>query len=200
VIVAPPLLRRRLRDLDPHDGDYVLVYVATHGYHEFVRAWHRAHPETPLRCFYDRPDAPKVEVVDEGLSFHTLDGEEFMRQMAGCRTVMCTAGFESVCEAAFLGKAVLMVPLEQHHEQRLNARDAEGAGLAIGHPVFDLDALARLPARVDHEWFRAWCLEAEVRLLDALERVAGAEVRPRARPSIRARATQTPSSLTSSSR
>jgi hypothetical protein len=47
-------------------------------------------------------------------------------------------GAESVCEAAFLGKAVLMAPLEQHHEQRLNALDAEIAGLAVGHPTFDL--------------------------------------------------------------
>jgi uncharacterized protein (TIGR00661 family) len=173
VIVVPPLLRRRVLSLEPHDGDYVLIYVATHGYAESIRSWHAAHPHVPLKCFYDRPGAPKVEVVDSTLSFHALDGEEFLRQMAGCRAVMCTAGFESVCEAAFLGKPVLMVPLDDHHEQRLNARDAERAGVAIGQPTFDLDALSRLPERCDREWFRAWCLEGDVRLLDALERIGG---------------------------
>jgi uncharacterized protein (TIGR00661 family) len=111
-------------------------------------------------------------VVDATLSFHALDGEEFLRQMAGCRAVMCTAGFESVCEAAFLGKPVLMVPLDDHHEQRLNAIDAERAGVAIGHPTFDLSALSRLDDRVEREWFRAWCLEGDVRVVDALERIA----------------------------
>jgi UDP-N-acetylglucosamine:LPS N-acetylglucosamine transferase len=86
---------------------------------------------------------------------------------------MCTAGFESVCEAAFLGKAVLMVPLDGHHEQALNAVDAEQAGVAIAHRDFDLNALSRLPERVDHEWFRAWCLEADARLLETVERIAG---------------------------
>lgn len=179
VIVAPPLLRRRVLSYQRQDGDYVLVYVATHGYAEHIRMWHRHHPDVRLHCFYDRPGAPDVEVVNENLSFHALDGEEFLRLMAGCRAVMCTAGFESVCEAAFLGKPVLMVPLEHHHEQRLNAADAERAGVAIGHPTFDLDALSRLPHHGEREWFRAWCLEADVWLVDTLERIAGAQVATR---------------------
>jgi uncharacterized protein (TIGR00661 family) len=172
VVVVPPLLRRRVLDLEPSRGDYVLVYVATHGYAAALRAWHVTHPDVPLKCFYDRPGAPKVEVVDASLSFHALDAEEFLLQMAGCRAVMCTAGFESVCEAAFLGKPVLMVPLDHHHEQRLNALDAERAGVAIGHPTFDPEALSRIADR-DLEWFRAWCLEGDVRLVDALERIVG---------------------------
>jgi uncharacterized protein (TIGR00661 family) len=175
VIVVPPLLRRRVLSYQTHAGDYVLVYVATHGYAELIRPWHAANPDIPLKCFYDRPGAPKVETVDANLSFHALDGEEFLRQMAGCRAVMCTAGFESVCEAAFLGKPVLMVPLDHHHEQRLNAQDAERAGVAIGNPTFDLDALSRLPTEVDREWFRAWCLEGDVRLLDVLQRIVRPE-------------------------
>jgi uncharacterized protein (TIGR00661 family) len=187
VIVAPPLLRRRVLSYQRDDGDYVLVYVATHGYAEHIRMWHREHPHVRLHCFYDRPGAPKVDRVDDTLSFHALDGEEFLRLMAGCRAVMCTAGFESVCEAAFLGKPVLMVPLDHHHEQRLNARDAERAGVAIGHTGFDLDALSSLPESANREWFRAWCLEADVWLLDTLERIVGLEpARSGRQPSIAA--------------
>jgi len=101
--------------------------------------------------------------------------------MAGCRAVMCTAGFESVCEAAFLGKPVLMVPLEGHDEQRLNARDAELAGVAISHPNFDLDALARLPRHASTAWFREWCLQADAALLETIEHVARARDLPAAR-------------------
>lgn len=179
VIVSPPLLRRRVLELEPVDGDYVLAYVATHGYAESIRAWHAAHPEVPLRCFYDRPGAPKVEQVDETLSFHALDGDAFLTMMAGCRAVMCTAGFESVCEAAFLGKRVLVVPLDGHHEQALNAIDAEQAGVAIASADFDPSPLLPLPGRAPTEWFRAWCLEADTRLVGALERIAGIAARRR---------------------
>ncbi|HUF75928.1 MAG TPA: glycosyltransferase family protein [Longimicrobiales bacterium] len=174
VVVAPPLLRRRVLGLEPTQGDYVLVYVATHGYGELVREWHARNPTVRLFCFYDRPGAPRVERVGPNLTFHQLDAEEFLRMMAGCRSVVCTAGFESVCEAAFLGKPVLVVPLADHDEQRLNAQDAELAGLAMRHADFDLDALALLPEGSPTEWFRKWCLEGEARLLETVLRVANA--------------------------
>jgi uncharacterized protein (TIGR00661 family) len=171
VVVAPPLLRRRVLSLDPRRGDYVLVYVATHGYADAVRAWHEVHPAVRLHCFYDRPGAPVVETVGPNLTFHQLDADKFLDFMAGCRAVVCTAGFESICEAAFLGKPVLMIPLENHLEQELNARDGASAGVAVSHPCFDLDALSRVPDQVDTAWFREWCLQAEPRLLEIVERV-----------------------------
>jgi uncharacterized protein (TIGR00661 family) len=172
VVIAPPLLRRRVLDLVSEPGDYVLVYMATHGYADVVRAWHAHHPGVRLHCFYDRPGWPAVETVGPNLTFHQLDAEKFLHLMAGCRAVMCTAGFESVCEAAYLGKPVLMVPLGGHDEQRLNARDGARSGVAISHPEFDLDALARLPERADTEWFRAWCLRGSSVLLETVEGVA----------------------------
>ncbi|MGD2044648.1 MAG: glycosyltransferase family protein [Gemmatimonadota bacterium] len=169
VIIFPPLLRKHLLQLEPTHGDYVLVYVATHGYGELVRAWHVEHPDVSLHCFYGRPGAPAVETVDATLTFHQLDPEAFLEAMAGCRAVVCTAGFESICEAAYLGKPVLMIPLENHHEQELNARDGEASGVAIGHPTFDLNALERLPDHADNEWFRDWCRGAPGSLLSTLD-------------------------------
>lgn len=64
-----------------------------------------------------------------------------------------------------------MIPLEHHHEQQLNARDGEAARVAISHPVFDLDALSRLPDRTDSVWFRDWCLTADEKLLETIELV-----------------------------
>lgn len=169
VAVAPPLLRRRVLELDPERGDYVLVYVATHGYGELVRSWHLEHADVRLHCFYDRPGAPEVESAGPNLTFHQLDSAKFLDMMAGARAVVCTAGFESICEAAFLGKPVLMIPLEGHLEQELNARDGEAAGVAVSHPTFDLDALSLLPEEIDNQWFRDWCLQADRRLIEACE-------------------------------
>ena len=42
--------------------------------------------------------------------------------MGRCRGVVCTAGFESVSEAMWLGKPVCMAPTPGHYEQRCNAR------------------------------------------------------------------------------
>ena len=99
------------------------------GFSQDVMDWHTAHPDVPLRFFWDKVDEAPVKVVDKTLSFYYLDDEEFLRQMAGCHAYASTAGFESVCEAMYLGKPLLMVP--SHVEQKCNAYDAtEGYRMA----------------------------------------------------------------------
>ena len=67
--------------------------------------------------------------IDETLSFHQIDDVKFLNAMAGCKAYASTAGFESICEAMYLGKPVLMVPA--HIEQDCNAYDAMKAGAGI---------------------------------------------------------------------
>jgi len=169
LLVGPPLLRPELFDLVPSPGEYVLVYLVNHGYSEEIRAWHRLHPEVSLHCFCHRPDAPREEVVDRTLTFHRLDGEKFLRMMAGCRAVVSTAGFESVCEAAWLGKPVLVVPVQNHAEQMLNALDVVQAGFGISDEAFRLDRLGELPERLDNASFRRWVSRSE----EVFQRVLG---------------------------
>ena len=76
--------------------------------------------------------------------------------MAECRHVVCTAGFESVSEAAWLGKPLFLVPVENHVEQQVNALDAEQFGIGLAETSFNLDRLAELPASLPVEKFRAW--------------------------------------------
>lgn len=80
--------------------------------------------------------------VDNTLSFYQLDDVEFLRQMAGCKAYASTAGFESVCEAMYLGKPILMVPA--HIEQDCNAYDAEKSGAGIISSDFNLQQLLNL--------------------------------------------------------
>ena len=77
--------------------------------------------------------------MDDTLSFHQLDDVKFLRYMAGCKAYATTAGFESVCEAMYLGKPLLMVPA--HIEQECNAYDAMCAGAGIISTSFSLDRL-----------------------------------------------------------
>jgi uncharacterized protein (TIGR00661 family) len=168
--VAPPLLRRHLFELETDPaGNFVLVYMVNHGYAEHVLQWHARHPETEIHCFYDKPGAPKEFRQDDTLTFHRLDGELFLQMMAGCKCVVSTAGFESVAEAGVLGKAVFMVPVEGHVEQMLNALDGVKAGLGAWGSSFDLDGVARLPARTNGVAYRAWVMRAREILLWAIE-------------------------------
>jgi len=146
--VVPPLLRNEvlsLRNDDGSDGaamgrgDYILGYMLNPGFSEDVLAWHKEHPEVELKFFWDKWSEGKVKKIDDKLSFHLIDDKEFLRSMAGCGAYASTAGFESVCEAMYLGKPVLMVP--SHIEQEINAFDAMRSNAGVSAEIFDLSAL-----------------------------------------------------------
>jgi len=161
MFVCPPILRRQLFSLaaDPN-GKHLLVYLLNHGYAGEIRAWSERHPEVPVHCFYDKPGAPEEERVSASLTFHALHGEKYLRLMASSRGVMCTAGFESISEAAYLGKPLLMVPVHNHVEQHVNSLDAQIAGLGTRADSFDLSPLLQPRDYRPLETFRKWVQRA----------------------------------------
>ena len=170
IVVGPPILRKQLFSLASNPaGDFVLVYLLNHGYAEQIISWSAQHPQTRLHCFYDKPGAPAEFQHSPALTFHQLGGEKFLKMMAECRHVVCTAGFESVCEAAWLGKPLFLVPVENHVEQQVNAIDAEQSGLGLAETSFNLDRLAELPGSLPTEKFRGWVASAPEKLLAAIE-------------------------------
>ncbi len=190
--VMPPLLREEVFAL-PHVAQasqtqeqepFVLIYLLNSGYADEVIRWHEAHPAVRLHCFWDRAGAPPVLRHDAALTFHRIDDEKFMALMARCRGLVCTAGFESVGEAMYLGKPVQMVPVEGHFEQRCNALDGVRAGAGIRSTGFEVDRLAaHLPRyRKPGPTFRRWVESAGRRFLREIEAAAGYERAPQPAP------------------
>lgn len=166
--VVPPLLRKEVLRSESVPGDYVHGYMVNSGFAESVTAWHAAHPEVPLRFFWDKKGETDVRRVDSTLSFYPLDDTEFLRQMSGCRAYASTAGFESICEAMFLGKPVLMVPA--HIEQDCNAFDAASNGAGIVADRFELDRLLDFADRYEPDpSFRIWVESAPYIIRHALD-------------------------------
>jgi uncharacterized protein (TIGR00661 family) len=170
IVVGPPILRKQLFQLESKpNGDFVLVYLLNHGYAEQIIKWSEKNPRTNLHCFYDKPDAPAEFQHSPSLTFHRLDGEKFLAMMADCRHVVCTAGFESVSEAAWLGKPLFLVPVENHVEQQVNALDAQQFGIGLAEKSFNLDRLSELPNSLPVGKFRDWVARAPEKLFAAIE-------------------------------
>jgi uncharacterized protein (TIGR00661 family) len=172
LFVCPPLLRANLFEL-PWDvrGRFLLAYVLNQGYTDEIVRWHAKYPTVELHCFCERPKVEPVWRYDSTLWFHKLDGTKFLRMMAESGGVACTAGFESLNEAAWLGKPLLVVPVANHVEQYLNAMDAEKAGLAVAATSFDLTPLLTHPVRAGCGSYREWVRQASSVLLSVIEEV-----------------------------
>ena len=171
ITVVPPLLRREVLGLRPEAGGHIHGYMVNAGFARSVSEWHAAHPGVPLRFFWDKRGAAEVTRVDDTLEFHRIDDRKFLRSLASCRAYATTAGFESVCEAMYLGKPILMVPA--HIEQDCNAHDACRCGAGIVADDFDLGRLAAFAASyTPPEGFRSWAESSAARIVPCLEKAA----------------------------
>lgn len=172
VTVVPPLLRKEVFDLQPRQDNFYLVYLVNHGYFEEVLEWHRSNPQTEIHCFTDQPDVIKSQYVFNSLKLHVhaINDRLFLELMSKAKGLASSAGFESVCEAMYLGKPVLMVPVQGHFEQFCNSRDAFKAGAGIFDDKFDIGKLARFSATFDgaNQWFQNWVANAKHRIYNEI--------------------------------
>ena len=159
--VVPPLLRREaLCGRSSNDG-FILGYMVNNGFARDLRAWCGCHPQYPVHVFWDHPLSPETWQAEGCLVLHRLDDRLFLDMMRHCRGYVTTAGFESVCEAMYHGKPMMLIPA--HIEQRINAADAAASGAGITSDRFDLDRFTRFLARRPQPdpGFRRWVDSAE---------------------------------------
>lgn len=154
VRVVGPILRESVLAARPHRGDYLLAYL-NKGTHQYTTAL-----DTVLRA-----SGENVVVYGTGrrgrdgrLSFKAPSHEGFVRDLAGAKGVVATAGNQLLGEAIYLGKPVLALP-EDVVEQRLNARAVVDLGVGaqadlarpsltdIGGFLANLDAYAAATRR-----------------------------------------------------
>lgn len=173
IIVSPPLLRKEVFEQEIFDGNHILVYLLNSGYMQDIMEWNKHNPDVHLHCFTDSATVKGAWQYNDTLCFHSLDDQKFLRFMANAKALVTTAGFESVCEAMYLGKPVLMVPVHGHFEQWCNSRDGVKAGAGTFADEFNLDVLLNyLPHHQNKsKEFAAWVLQSEKILLNTLSEV-----------------------------
>lgn len=162
VRIVPPLLRKEVKQLEIRNEGFFLAYMVNPGYAGEVLEYAKNNPEVKIKAFWDKKGAAEVEHPLPNLSLHQVNDHTFLEAMAACKGLICTAGFESVCEAMYLGKPVMMVPLAGQYEQACNALDGEASGAGIGSDRFDFGKLEKLSlpdfkaTRKAREWNSSW--------------------------------------------
>lgn len=164
IVTVPPLLRPEVFSIEPSQGDYIHGYMLNAGYYDEVARWHAKNPEVSLRFFWDKKDAEDEVQVDDKFTLYRLNDEKFLHSMAGSMAYATTSGFESLCEALYYHKPILMIPV--HVEQEFNAYDASLSGAGVSGKRFDLDKLIDfIPKYKPDLGFRDWVRQAEERFL-----------------------------------
>ncbi len=139
--VIGPLLREKVKNLTPLKEPFLLIYLAYQELLEDVIQWHYKHQNVRIHCFTDKPGIVGTEKLTDNFSLHAIDEDKFIDYLSRCEGLVTTAGFESVSEAMYLDKPVMMVPIRNHFEQYCNSRDAQKAEAGISANEYDLQLL-----------------------------------------------------------
>jgi len=170
IAIVPPLLRQEVLQQEVTDGDYIHGYMLNSGFAGELTTWSENHPTQPLHFFWDKKKATQTQLLTPMLTMHKLSDTLFLQYMAGCKAYATTGGFESVCEAMYMQKAVLMVPT--HIEQECNVMDAARSGAGVAAYEFDLDLLLGfIPTYSKSMEFNYWTRTAEAQFLYELTRI-----------------------------
>jgi uncharacterized protein (TIGR00661 family) len=109
----PPVLRQEVLAATPRAGDYALVYVTS--------------PAKDLAALLRQVRYKFIaygfgcEGQEGNILFKKPGMESFLRDLAGCSSVIANAGFSLVSEALHLGKPYLAIPVQNQFEQTFNA-------------------------------------------------------------------------------
>jgi len=168
IFVVPPLLREAVLKAQVSDGNYLHGYMLNDTYADVIIKFQQENPDVSLHFFWDRKGVEEETVINDRLSFHRLNDKLFIEYMAGSKAYATTAGFESVCEAMYMGKPALVVPT--HIEQACNAYETSQLGVGIVADDFDLEKLLEyIPHYQKKPDFKEWIRQAEEYILRELE-------------------------------
>ena len=169
ITIVPPLLRKEVINYKTHKGDYIHGYLLNNGYIDELIDWSLENPEQKLHFFWDNK-SEEEEIHIPNLTMHKLSDTLFLKYMAGCKAYATTGGFESVCEAMYLQKPVLMVPT--HIEQECNVMDAQRSNAGVSADEFDLDKLLGfVPTYNKTLEFKYWIHTAENQFINELTHI-----------------------------
>ena len=177
-IVMPPLIKKEVRNAMVSNENFILGYIVNDGYAQEVIDWHMKNQSTTIHCFWDRKDMSSHYSPHANLTFHQLDSVLFGEMMRQCNGFITTAGFESICEAMYLNKPVLMIPVDNQYEQACNAVDAVISGAGLQSDTFDVSLLLEYEGRYPkNSTFQNWVANADSRFLEELTNLHGSHGR-----------------------
>lgn len=162
IIVVPPLLRAEVKSLSTSNEGFYLAYMVNTGYAKEVISFAKKNPSLKIKAYWDKKDAAETEQPLPNLTLHQVNDQGFLKDMAACKGLVCTAGFESICEAMYLGKPVMVIPVKGQYEQACNALDTLKSGVGITSNNFDFGLLeeeiknAYERPNYSHNWCNSW--------------------------------------------
>lgn len=125
--IFTPVIRQEVRNMTPTDEGHYTVYLPSYSDNALVEHLSKF-PNAKWEVFSKHN---KESFTFKNVHIQPIENNAFIKSMASSTGVLCGAGFEGPAEALYLGKKVMVIPMQQQYEQQCNA----AAAAEIGVPV-----------------------------------------------------------------
>ena len=122
--IFTPVIRREIRQLAPANHGHYTVYLPAYDDTAIVR--HLSHFLGVRWEVFSKHN--RQPFASGNIHVQKIDNRKFIESMAASEGVLCGAGFEGPAEAMYLGKKVMVIPMQAQYEQHCNAVGAQAMG------------------------------------------------------------------------
>ena len=123
-----PIIRNKIRDLKVTNSNEIIVYLPTYSPSNLIEIINQLPIKKTWTIF--SLDADKKETIS-GVNVEPLSEDLFLNKFASCYGIVCAGGFATTSEAIFLGKPMIVVPVEGQIEQQFNAAALKKEGVTV---------------------------------------------------------------------
>jgi len=131
--VEPPIIRTEILNLNPESGYHVTVYLPAFHHEKLIphlkkvksAEWHIFSPS----CSSGFKDA--------NVRVNPVNNTGFLKSLETCRGVLTSGGFETCAEAMYLGKKLMVLPIQNQYEQLCNAAALQQMGINVSFNITD---------------------------------------------------------------
>lgn len=114
VFLYPPVLRDKILNLKPYNGEHILVYQTSDSNSELIDVLKSLDEKFIIYGF-------GIEKEEGNLIFREFNENEFFKDFESCKAVIANGGFTLMSEAIYLGKPIYTIPVKKQFEQTVNA-------------------------------------------------------------------------------
>jgi uncharacterized protein (TIGR00661 family) len=125
--IYTPVIRKEIREAENTNHGHYTVYLPAYDDKTLVKVLSGL-PETRWQVFSKHNKMP--ETIGS-IELNPVDDRKFGQSLTTCAGVLCAAGFETPAEALFLGKKLMVIPMQNQHEQQYNAAALKGIGVPV---------------------------------------------------------------------
>jgi uncharacterized protein (TIGR00661 family) len=122
-----PVIRKEVREAEVSDKGHYTVYLPAYEDKILVKVLGKM-PEVDWQVFSKHSQIP---ITVNNVEIKPVDHQNFLASLITSRGVLCGAGFETPAEALFMGKKLMVIPMQNQYEQHYNAAALKNLGVPV---------------------------------------------------------------------